>query len=101
MSKKKEPAAFAVEAKRTDLLLALTRAAAAIERRTMLPILSYASLAMGFGTLAVTGTNLDHEVRVEIEAKGKGAGTVVALGIGAGAGAAAAVARGALAVACA
>ncbi|CAO4173265.1 DNA polymerase III subunit beta [Methylorubrum extorquens] len=73
MSRKKEAAAFAVEVKRADLLQALSRAAAAIERRMMLPVLSYASLAMGFGTLAVTGTNLDHEVRVEIEAKGEGA----------------------------
>lgn len=73
MSRKKEAAPFAVEVKRADLLQALSRAGAAIERRNMAPILSYASLAMGFGTLAVTGTNLDHEVRVEIEARGEGA----------------------------
>lgn len=73
MSRKKEAASFAVEVIRADLLQALARAGAAIERRNAVPILSYASLAMGFGTLAVTGTNLDHEVRVEIEAKGEGA----------------------------
>jgi len=73
MSRKKEAAPFAVEVKRADLLQALSWVGSAIDQRSGVPILSYASLAMGFGTLAVTGTNLDHEVRVEVEARGEGA----------------------------
>lgn len=74
MSKRtNEAAPFRVEAPRVELLRAVTRAATAVERRNTIPILSFVNLAMGFGTLAVTGTNLDCEMRVEIEARGEGA----------------------------
>ncbi|MCJ2009783.1 DNA polymerase III subunit beta [Methylobacterium sp. J-092] len=71
--KKNEAPAFHVEVDRADLLKAVTRAAAVVESRNTVPILSFVQLAMGFGTLAVTGTNLDSEMRVEIEAHGEGA----------------------------
>ncbi|TXN23988.1 hypothetical protein [Methylobacterium sp. WL9] len=72
-TKKNEAAPFRVEASRADLLRAVSRAGTAVERRNTIPILSFVELAMGFGTLAVTGTNLDAEMRVEIEATGEGA----------------------------
>lgn len=72
-TKKNEAAPFRVEAQRSDLLRAVARAEMCVERRNTTPILGFVQLAMGFGTLAVSGTNLDVETRVEIEAQGEGA----------------------------
>lgn len=72
-TRKNEAPRFHVEAARAELLRAVSAASKAVERRNSMPILAFVQLAMGFGTLAVTGTNLDAEVRVEIEARGEGA----------------------------
>ncbi|GJE43492.1 DNA polymerase III subunit beta [Methylobacterium soli] len=72
-AKKTDSVLFRAEATTADLLRAVTRVAAVTERRNTIPILGCVELAMGFGTIAVRGTDLDIEVRTEIEGTGESA----------------------------
>ena len=72
-AKKGEAPVFHVEAQVAPLLRAVSRVAAVIEKRNTIPILGCVELAVGIGTLAIRGTDLDLEARAEIEARGDGA----------------------------
>ncbi|NNM75030.1 DNA polymerase III subunit beta [Enterovirga aerilata] len=67
------PAVFTAEAATADLLRAVSKVAAVVEPRNTIPILNFVEIAVDFSTIAVSGTDLDMEVRVEIEGSGEGA----------------------------